>query len=126
MDRKIKVIFLDVENGKGPEVIEIKDELDSYLQTLRIDTIDIIRRNIAGVSYQIVCDDEGLLKENPTLSAVDVNSVGQLVGNLIITGLSDGEGNLTGLNKNDVDRIMERFTYTLNLNKGWGTVLVID
>lgn len=126
MDRKIKVIFLDVENVKGPEVIEIKDELDSYLQTLRIDTIDIIRRNIAGVSYQIVCDDEGLLKENPTLSAVDVNSVGQLVGNLIITGLSDGEGNLTGLNKNDVDRIMERFTYTLNLNKGWGTVLVID
>lgn len=126
MDRKIKVIFLDVENGKGPEVIEIKDELDSYLQTLRIGVIDIIRRNIAGVSYQIVCDDEGLLKENPTLSAVDVNSVGQLVGNLIITGLSDGEGNLTGLNKNDVDRIMERFTYTLNLNKGWGTVLMID
>lgn len=124
--KKIKVVFLDVETGKAPQVLEIEDKLDSYLETLRIDTIDIVKRNIAGNPYQIVCDDEGLLKEDPTLSAVDLNNVGALVGNIIITGLTDYEGNLTSLNEKDVDRIMQRFKYTLNLNKGWNMVLVID
>ena len=107
--KKIKVLFLDVEKeAKAFQMLEIEDDYKQYLKILRIDTLDIVRRNIAGKPYQIVIDDNGRLKTAPICSVEDHNGYPELYGNIIITGLCDNEGNLTSLTQKDVENICNK------------------
>lgn len=107
--RKIKVLFLDVEKeAKAFQALEIEDDYEQYLKILRIDALDIVRRNIAGKPYQIVVDDNGLLKNAPICSVEDHNGYPELYGNIIITGLCDNEGNLTSLTQEDIENICKK------------------
>ena len=45
--------------------------LKDYYRLIDCSTIDIVKRRSAGKYYEIICDDEGLLKENPKISAID-------------------------------------------------------
>lgn len=103
---KITVLFLDIEKcANSFQKLELENELESFRNTLRVDTIDIVRRRIAKSEYQIVLDDEGLLKSKPICSAEDFRGFPALAGNLIITGLVDGKGNLTSLKQKDIEKI---------------------
>lgn len=100
----MQTILLDVRN-ENAEVIDIDDELDAFYDKLNCTCIDIVSRSIGGKVYDIMCDDEGLLKEeSPKISAI--NDMGQpmLVGNLMFFNV-DGEGELVGLSDDDVEHI---------------------
>lgn len=97
-------ILIDVkDNTVSVETVE--DSLDSYYELLHTDLIDIQTRAIGYQNkkpYAIICDDEGLLKFEPKISAIDNVGNVMFVGNLfIVKNGSDGE--LASLDREDVD-----------------------
>lgn len=82
---------------------EFEDDLYAYYKLLDCDTIDIVSRDINGIPVSIVCDDNGLLVDNPFpslfeyLEPGDHTPVETLVGRILICGPSNDEGNLTDL-----------------------------
>lgn len=112
-------LLLDVMQNKV-EVVEVNG-LDDYYRLIGCSLIDITQRKIAGKYYEIICDDEGLLKENPKISAI--NDMGQpmLVGNLIIAEEVDEDGNLTDLLDADIKHIRENIHHmgTRNYPEGY-------
>ena len=70
-------------------------------------TIDIVHRRIGrrNFIYDIICDDEGLMKEDAKVSAIDDMGIPMLVGNLFIVKF-DGEESETSLDESDIEYIM--------------------
>ena len=99
----LKVLVVNPESGL--EEKEIIDELETYRDLIGCDWIDIARRNIGDKEYDIVVDDEGLLKENPIVSAFSGTKDPMLVGTMVICGTADSEGVLTGLSEEDLENI---------------------
>ena len=82
---KIVVLFLDVENAKDPEVIEIdNDNLNEFKRLIGCEHIDVTRRSFGGKKFCIVCDDVGALKLNKKLSCYAYNHFQRIYGNVII------------------------------------------
>ena len=87
------------------ETVTVDDTLEGYYKLLDVETIDIVTRKIGGVYYDIVCDDDALLKPVKVASMIDEYGWTMLVGNLFIVR-SDGEGGLVSLTDDDVIRIL--------------------
>lgn len=115
----MKTVLLNVYDNTA-EVIEIIDDLRAYYEKLDCDCIDIVMRKIGGKWFDVMCDDEGLFREPQKISAI--NDMGQpmLVGNLMFFH-HDDEGNLTGLDAEDVEHIRRhiRTMYTRNFPEGY-------
>lgn len=109
MANKILGVLVDVYNEKA-QAMEIEDDLDSYYKILDCSQIDIVQRHIGGrnkKSFTIVCDDEALFRDQPKISAISNLGQAQLVGNIFITGLSEGE-DLASLKKDEVTYILSK------------------
>lgn len=106
--RKIKGVLLDIENDKV-EVVEFEPKLENYYSMLHCTTIDIACRKIGrkGRAFDIVCDDEGLYKQDNKISAINNLGKVMLVGSLLIVGLADEEGNETSLNDEDAEYVKQ-------------------
>lgn len=85
----MKTVLLNVENNEV-KVIELEDKLEAYYENLNCNTIDIVERKIGGKLFDIVCDDEGLLKDDAKISAISDMGEAMLVGNLIFVH-NDGD-----------------------------------
>lgn len=57
----MKVLLLDTDRLQ-PQVVETEGGLDEWYRLLRCDLIDIVSRQIGGRYFDIICDDEGLLR----------------------------------------------------------------
>ena len=91
------------------EVREVQAEtLDDYYNLTKCDCIDIVQRRIGKKRYDIICDDEGLLKAGTKISAINNMGEPMLVGNLLIAGLADNKGELTSLTEEDIEYIKKR------------------
>lgn len=101
---KIKGYLIDVGDPDNSGVKEIGKSLEDYYELLDCDIIDITSRRINGEWYEIVCDDEALLKNNPVISAIDSGSQPVLCGNLFITKY-DNDGGLKSLEDEDIVNI---------------------
>lgn len=116
----MKVVYLNVEKGQTPEVLDIKDDLQEFYKLIACHCIDITNRKIGRKRFDIICDDEGLLKDSPKISAI--NNLGQpmLCGNMIIVN-SDEDGNLVGLTDKDAEYVLCRIQkmYTHKYPKGY-------
>lgn len=102
-EEKIKGVLLDIKNN-NVEVVDFVPTLDNYYRMLHCDTIDIVSKKIGvrnGRVFDIVCDDEGLFKEDNKISAINDLGKPMLVGSLLILGLADEEGKETSLTVND-------------------------
>ena len=110
----LKVLVVNPESGL--EEKEIVDELKSYRDLIGCDWIDIARRNIGDKEYDIVVDDEGLLKENPIVSAFSETKDPMLYGTMVICGTADSEGGLTGLSEDDLRNIKNHKSYYLQID----------
>lgn len=115
----MKFLLLDVINEKV-EVVEIEPKLDEYYRLIQTDVIDIVERKIGGKYFDIICDDEGVLKENPKISAISDMGEPMLVGNLIFSKV-DGGGYTIGLTQDEIDHISEyvQKMYTRNYPNGY-------
>lgn len=85
----------------------IKDCLEEFYHILDCDTIDITYRAIGGRVYDIVCDDEGALKEGRVPSAIDSDKRIILYGNLFIVRGNEETGELESLTDEDVENIFD-------------------
>lgn len=74
----------------------ITKSLQGYYSALNCDCIDIVTRKIDGVTYDIICDDEGLLKAGPVISAISRDRQPMMVGNLFIVKF-DGQDDVRSL-----------------------------
>lgn len=102
---KITGIFVDTKN-KTASAITVDDELETYYKLLDCKWIEIAPRKIGNSIVNIICDEEGLLKQDPLMSAVDGIGNGMLAGSLFITGLTDDEGDLTSLAEEDQKQVL--------------------
>lgn len=113
----MKVVYLNVENQELPKFMDIEDKLDVFYELIGCRCIDIVRRKIGNKYFDVICDDEGALKDDPVVSAVDTQFHHMLVGNLIISR-ADDEGNLIDLSEEDIKQILQHTkTYFTLSNK---------
>ena len=102
---KIKGILVDVKSNII-EVCEIEKKLESYYKILNCNLIDIVSMKIGNKNFDIICDDEGLMKEEITISSIYDDFTPALVGNLFIVR-HDGRGNERSLTSKDISMILE-------------------
>lgn len=101
----MKMLLLDVHKNEV-KMVEANG-LEDYYNLIGCRTIDIIRRRIGDVEVEIVIDDEGMLVDNPKISAVDITGNPMLCGNLLVaSGRVTDDGELTELTPEEVDKIM--------------------
>lgn len=97
-----------IKDGTLQEV-DLEDELETYYKELDCDLIDIVRRNIGGRSFDIVCDEEGLY-HNGYISMIDAKTQApMLVGRLFIC--QHKCAGLSSLTADDVRHIKEYWKY---------------
>ena len=102
----MKMLLLDVEN-RDIKMVEA-NTLADYYKLIGCRCLDIIHRRIGDAEVEIVLDDEGLLVENPKVSAINVDGTPVLFGNLLIaSGRVTDDGELTELTEAEVDEIMD-------------------
>lgn len=82
----MKKIEVYVINAKTMECTKqtIEDSLETYYKLINTDCISVIGRMINGKMTQIICDEEGKLKQHQFVSAIEQNNMEMLVGNLVI------------------------------------------
>ena len=119
-NEKLRCVYLNVKEGKAPEVLEVEEDNALFHQLLKCDTIDVPLRQINGRPYRIIVDDDGGLKEDKILSSFD-----PLWGNLLIFGPEDDEGYLTGLKDEDLVFILSRFVQSRCAGPSIGKWLLI-
>ena len=99
-------LLIDVWNNEIREVEA--STLDEYYKLVDCNTVDIVYYKIGLKYYNIICDDEGLLKDNVRVSAFNKQMHPILVGNLLIFGDTDDSGELTSLTDKDMIHIKEK------------------
>ena len=110
----MRALFLDMENDEVT-VVEVNG-LQDYYRLIGCDLIDIANREIRGERFDIICDDEGLLKAEPQVSAVNGRGEAMLVGNLIICGEADAEGKEMSLTEEDIIHIRQSILILPTIN----------
>lgn len=91
--------------GNEAKVVEIEDELDIYYDLLECTTIDIVCRHFEYEPFDIVCDDEGLLKDHPIPTVFDEQMNPVIHGPVLVVGMADDEGVLTSLSDSLISKI---------------------
>lgn len=62
----------------------IEDNLETFYEIIGTDSVEILARKINGKMTQIICDEEGKLKQHQYISGLSEEMNESLVGNLII------------------------------------------
>ncbi len=111
--KKIRQIQVAIFDGTKlfPEIRLITDDLQVYYDIIGCHTIDITTFN----GLDVVCDDEGLLKDSTQMTASYISGANSLqrltsglFGTLVFTRHND-EGELTSLNSIDIENLVTRF-----------------
>lgn len=109
----MRAYYIDTKTDKC-EVIDVEPKLDEYYRLIHCDCIDIVMREVQGRRYNIVLDDEGLLKPNRiSVTSVDTDLFGnqeRLAGSLLIFGVDEIEYDLRSLTDDEVEQIKRRIT----------------
>ena len=122
--KMLKTVLIDVVR-KTVEDVEVKDDLDAFYEKLNCSMVEITSLMIGGVWYDIMCDEEGLLKNQPIVSAVQLETLDpMLVGNLMFFNY-DGRGNLVSLDDTDIERIKDNIVIAFDRNGGISPCVLI-
>lgn len=105
----MKVIFLNVEEKKPPEVMEIDGELDTMKKLIGCNHIDTTVYKVGDTPFRVIVDDEGYFTKNYIVSASSPRYIYPLVGNLVICGEENRQGDFTSLSDILAKRILRRF-----------------
>lgn len=92
---KLKGFLIDLRDGTA-KAVEFEDKLEELYKLTNCDCIDITMRKVGNFEYDIVCDDEGLLKDRKIPTACNEKNEPMLVGNLLFCN-HDDEGGLASL-----------------------------
>ena len=91
----------------------VSGNLEDYYNILNCEVIDIVSRRIGKKYYDIICDDMGLLKDDPIPTAYDERFEPALYGNLFIVNEpdQDSDGYVTSLTDEDYTNIWNNTFY---------------
>lgn len=117
---KITGVLVDVKAGVARKAT-IEKSLDGYYKALNCGCIDIVTRRIGGQRFDIICDDEALLKDFAKVSAVNESNRPMLFGNLFVVNF-DGRGDVCSLREGQIDFVLYHTKTVTDLKKRW-TVL---
>ena len=101
----MKVLVIDTEKLQ-PQIVETPGGLEEWDRLIGCRLITISYFDIAGKRYDIISDDEALLKQGGKVTAIDPEHNPLLVGNLVICNY-DGDGGEAGLTDQDIKSITE-------------------
>ena len=104
MTNTITGVLLDAYEKRADRA-EIPDELSAYYRALDCSCIDIVSRRIGGKRFDIVCDDEGLFKEDCRISALDRDWQPMLCGSLFICK-HNSNGELARLTDEEITHVL--------------------
>lgn len=105
----MRTLLLDVYN-ESVRILDVDPhDLDMFHRKLDCRCIDIVTRKVGGVTFDIVCDDEGLFHDPQKISAADKNGQPMLVGNLMFFHHEGAE--LTELSEDDCNTILENIAF---------------
>lgn len=90
---------------EGAFLVHYTDNLDTLYTMLDCDVMDIVTRNVKGKPFNLLVDDEGALKDANHIQGVSSDAKEVLLGNILIAGLADDDGNLTDVSAADLGRI---------------------
>ena len=124
--RKITGVLIDVKEGTAKKTT-IEKSLDGYYKALDCDCIDIAAREIGGKMFDIILDDEGLLKNDPIMSGVQ-NGHPCFVGNLFIVKYN-GRGDVTSLSDDESELVLSNIHKAIVVRNGKiqiSTVVEVD
>lgn len=102
----MKMLLIDVVKNKV-EVVDCDGKLQTLYNLLNCDFVEIVDRNINGVRVHIICDEEGKLHGVPKISGIMYDNSDYFVGNLLVCGLVNSDGELTGLSEKEIELINE-------------------
>jgi hypothetical protein len=97
-------VFRIAEDKEFTGVIEIKKDLDSYYKAMDCELIDVVKVKLGSRQYDIIVDDEGLLKNDFVITAVDPSRERYLAGNILIAKYT-GKGEFGSISEDDVENI---------------------
>lgn len=109
MEKKmLKGMLVDVEKGKVV-IGKFKDDLDEFYKLLNCRCIDIQSRRVGfGDRYlNFIVDDEGLLRSDCRISALQAGGQPMFVGNLLVFGPADEFGELMELSDADISALRD-------------------
>ena len=108
----MKAFLLDAENRQTRTVeVDDTDHLTEYYKLLNCEIVDITSRKIGGKYFDIVADDEGLMKENPIVSALDTEGQPALVGNLLFCNYDPETGEEVSLTDEDIQLLRDNVRF---------------
>lgn len=100
----MKYLLIDVINN-DVRLVEANG-LDDFYKLLNCRCIDITRRKIGDIDCNLIVDDEGLLIDNPIVSAIDVSGTPCLFGNILVASGRTVDGELTELTDEELQEVM--------------------
>lgn len=100
----MKYLLIDVINN-DVRLVEANG-LDDFYKLLNCRCIDIVRRKIGDIDCNLIVDDEGLLIDNPIVSAIDVSGTPCLFGNILVASGRTVDGELTELTDEELQEVM--------------------
>lgn len=106
---KITGLLVDVENGIARKAT-LSKTLDGYYKALNCSMIDIVSRWIGGKRFDIICDDEALFKDSPRTSAIGMDYVPMLYGNLFVVAF-DGRDDVCSLSDAQIAYLLKLVVY---------------
>lgn len=126
--RKIKAILIDTnENVREIYPIEYVDDLETIYQILECSTIDIVTRKFGDSYYDVICDDEALLRseQRGKIAIVTLSKEGKpveyILGNCIIVR-HDADGNAESLTDEEIIRILRECSIKFKANGQIGLI----
>ena len=118
MSEQVTGVLIDTEANTA-KVVTIDNSLDGYYAALNCTCIDIVERTIGKRKkyFTIVCDDEGLFKADPCVSAVSELFRPMLVGNLFITDFNADTGDLASLSEREAKYVLDHIVFTVSVHR---------
>ena len=104
---------------------ETDGTIDAIYSILKCTLFDIATRKIGEHYYDIYCDDEGLLKDKPMVSAMSPDNQPMLVGNLFIVKHND-EGDAVSLTDEEIKEIQRNLTPIFDEDGRYYPCLICD
>lgn len=95
---------------------EIDNVLEQSYRELNCSLIDIVSVKIKGTAFDIIVDDEGLMKQNPKLTVS--SNLRKLFGTvMIVPNETDDEGGyVRGLNEEEIETLYDHITTIVDLD----------
>lgn len=116
-EQNVTGMLIDVKNNKAG-LVTIPDELEDYYRILGCQYIDIYQRKIGDRWYTVVCDDEGALKSDAIVSAIDVHGALAFYGNLFIVSGRHDDAELHSLTDSEIHNLIPNISSKVKNENG--------